>query len=102
MARFVIFAVGLVLAVAFNFVACSGDPIQSNIEVVQSIEEYLEENPGLEVQPLVEEVNEKGPSQYYENTYKFGNRIDGEEFEFNSSANQRPKQIVLFKELFTK
>lgn len=77
MARFEIFAVGLVLAVAFSFVACSSDEIQADIQVVENMEKYLEDNPGLEVQPLVKEVSENGASQYFAITYRLGYRTGG-------------------------
>lgn len=77
MARFEIFAVGLVLAVAFNFVAC--DEMQSDIEVsvVPDMEKFLIENPGLKVQPLVKDVQVNGPTPYTTLTYRLGRRIAG-------------------------
>lgn len=86
MARFETFAVGLVLAVAVNFVACSSDQIQTHIEVVENMEKYLEENPGLEVQPLVKEVEENGPLQYVAIKYTLGQRTTGKAFEYNSHS----------------
>lgn len=79
MARVEIFAVGLILAVAFNFVACSSDEIQSDIQVsvVQDMDKYLNENPDLEVQPLIKETKENGPSQYMTIAYRLGYRIAG-------------------------
>lgn len=77
MARFEIFAVGLVLAVAFSFAAC--DEIQSDIKVsvVPDMEKFLIENPGLKVQPLAKDVHINGPSQYTTLTYRLGRRIAG-------------------------
>lgn len=93
MARFEIFAVGLALAVAFNFVACSSDQIQTEIKVVENMDKYLEENPGLEVQPLIKEIKENGPSQYFAITYRLGYRIAGKSFEFDFPANRSTYRV---------
>lgn len=88
MARLDMFVVGLLLAIAFNFVACEQvDEILADVEVVSDMDKYLEENPGLEVQELVKEVKENGPSQYLTLTYRLGYRIAGKKFEI--STNQR-------------
>lgn len=81
MARFVIFAVGLVLALAFSFVACSSDEIQSDIKIVPDMKKYLQENPGLKVQPLIKRVKVVGPS-YAKILYSIGYRVAGEAFLF--------------------
>ena len=79
MAHLEIFAVALILGVAFNFVACSSDEIQSNIEVsvVPDMAKYLIENPGLKLQPMIKEVKTNGPSQYTTLTYRLGYRVAG-------------------------
>lgn len=79
MARLGIFAVGLFLAVAFNYVACSSDEIQSDIQVsvVPDMAKYMLENPGLKVEALVKDMKVNGPSQYATLTYRIGRRIAG-------------------------
>lgn len=78
MVRFSVFAICLVLALAFNFVVCSEFGSDTEVNFVENLSEFLYENPEIELQPLVEEVSYDGSSSRIQRTYTFGRRISGE------------------------
>lgn len=87
MASLNIFVISLVLAVAFNFVQCSNDGIESNIEVltVSDISDYMLKHPEVKVQPLEEKILPSGASPYIQKQYTIGYRIQGKIYSSFSS-----------------
>lgn len=77
MARFEIVAVSLILAVTLNFMACSSDEIDSNIEIsiVPDMAKYMMENPGQKMQPLITDIS--GVAPYNQKKYTLGARVAG-------------------------
>lgn len=78
MARKEILVVSLILAIVVNSVACSSDEIQSDIKIVPHMAQFLIENPGLEVQQMIQSTKLSGVLPYAKIVYRIGYRIVGE------------------------
>lgn len=81
MARLSIFALCIISALAINFVECSTLPMASDFKVrtVENIDEFLKENPDIELQPLdtIEEMVFDGVTPKFQIKYTIGNHIPG-------------------------
>lgn len=76
MARQVIFVIGLVLAVAFNFVEGSLDQSNFAVNVVSDMDKFLNENPGVKAQPLIKQTR-MAATPYAHLIYRIGGRVAG-------------------------
>lgn len=75
-----IIVVGLILAVTFHSVANAELGSDIRINVVESLAEFLNANPGVKLQPLMKEEKTDGPSPYIQLIHRAGGRISGDRF----------------------
>ncbi|XP_031628579.1 uncharacterized protein LOC116344251 [Contarinia nasturtii] len=94
MARLNIFAVCFVSLFLYNFAQCSNKALDSNVEVnfVQNLTDFLQQNPGIKLEPLEKIVKSNDPSTRIQIVHRIGNRIPGDRILAVDSAEKRYNQ----------
>lgn len=102
MVRLNLLAVCLIFAFAIHYMECSVGLFNSNIEInaVQNLTQFLNENSGIQVEPLTRTKTFDEISQTFQIVHKFGERIGGKRivsFKFiNFALNCIEAMIILY------